>query len=54
MKGLISRDVLYNSYSNDIEKADQNPEVRAFVKESQKESPGSTPDLKIWLGRSKP
>jgi hypothetical protein len=37
--GLISKDMFYNSYSNDIEKAYDNPEVQDFVKESQKESP---------------
>jgi hypothetical protein len=39
VKGLISKDMFYNSYSYDIEKAYDNPEVQAFVKESQKESP---------------
>jgi hypothetical protein len=37
-KGLISKDMFYNSYSYDIENTYNNPEVQAFVKESQKES----------------
>ena len=37
--GLISKEMAYNSYSNDIQKAYDNPEVQTFVKESQKESP---------------
>lgn len=39
IKDLISKEMFYNSYSYDIGKAHENPEVQAFVKESQREAP---------------
>ncbi len=36
-KGLISRDMFYNSYSYDIEKAYDNAEVQEYLKEIRKE-----------------
>jgi hypothetical protein len=38
MKGLIGKEMFYNSYSYDIDKAHGNAEVQSFVKESRKES----------------
>lgn len=39
VKGLISKEMFYNSYSYDIDKAYSKAEVQSFVKESRKESP---------------
>ena len=38
-KGLISKDMFYNSYSYDLEKAYDNAEVQAYLKEVRKEDP---------------
>ena len=39
VKGLINKEMFYNSYSYDIGKAYENAEVQTFVKESQREAP---------------
>ena len=39
VKGLIRKEMFYNSYSYDIGKAYENTEVQAFVKESRQEAP---------------
>ena len=39
VKGLINKEMFYNSYSYDIGKAYDNAEVQTFVKESQREAP---------------
>jgi len=39
VKGLINKEMFYNSYSYDIGKAYENVEVQNFIKESQKEAP---------------
>jgi hypothetical protein len=41
MTGLISKDIFYNAYSYDIEKAYDNAEVQTYLKEIRKDEPDS-------------